>query len=67
MHRGPERLALSRRFAVSLSIGVDFREAPYRSGQRLRYFVVVIGEQWLTISSNTGVRRLDDPRGVQAQ
>jgi hypothetical protein len=26
VHRGPERLALSRRFVVSLSIGVDFRE-----------------------------------------
>jgi hypothetical protein len=24
--------------------------------------VALIGEQWLTISSNTGVRRLDDPR-----
>ena len=24
--------------------------------------MALIGEQWLTISSNTGVRRLDDPR-----
>ena len=44
---------------VSLPIGVDFRD---RSGQRLRYFVALIGEQWLTISSDTGVRRLGDPR-----
>ena len=50
-HRGPERLALSRWFAVSLSIGVDFREHFTRGGQRLRYFVAVIGEQCLTIRS----------------
>jgi len=24
--------------------------------------VALIGEQWLSVSSNTGVRRLDDPR-----
>jgi hypothetical protein len=40
---------------VSLSIGVDFREHLTEAVQRLRYFVAVIGEQWLTISSNTGV------------
>jgi len=29
--------------------------------------VALIGEQWLTISSNTGVRRLDDPIRVLRQ
>ncbi|MBI1371391.1 MAG: TIR domain-containing protein [Phycisphaera sp.] len=45
----------------NIPIGVDFRKHLDAAVGRCDVLIVVIGEQWLNVKSETGERRLDDP------
>jgi hypothetical protein len=45
----------------SISYGEDFRSAVQRGLHQCRVVLVAIGEKWLSVTDETGKRRLDDP------
>ena len=46
----------------SIPLGIDFRESLGDAVGKCNLFLAVIGRQWLSSQSESGARRLDDPR-----